>query len=129
MTRLKKRNGSATVVLVMCLLIFGSVLFAQSAEAAKYEPAYGKVLFIAGQDLNSLGGMTSYTNGFVNATGIVPGGVTEYISSSNADGISNTANWGAGDESLQTIVSSSTYNNTALHVSIGLDGGKIAGQS
>ncbi|OKP97673.1 RICIN domain-containing protein [Paenibacillus sp. P46E] len=124
------RNGIMALGSLIVLLVFSNVLYAQNAEAAaKYEPADGKVIFLAGQDLKAIGGLDNYNDGFIDHTGIIPGGVTLYTNtqigrnsygnhSVGLDGTTFTSNWGAGDTNWQMIVNDNTFNNSVLHLSI-----------
>ena len=108
--------------------------FAQKSAhygAPKFEPPDGKKMLIVGQDLGAVGGLTFYTNGYVNKIKThVPAGVTTYTAIPEVWGVWNMANWGAGDIHAQAYVQDGTFQHSffvfGLYVS-GRLGGIING--
>ncbi len=108
------------VYLLTCLAVFGQ----SSAHngAAKYVPAEGKKLLILGQDLGAVGGLDNYTEGYVDALNQIPAGVTSYVGLPSLDGLSNTANWGAGDVNARQYLEDETFDHSFIVFGLFING-------
>jgi len=95
---------------------------------AKFEPKNGEILFFIGQDLEAIGGLDNYNEGYCNFFEM-PTGFTTYTSLSRGDesfgftnkgndGIKSIDNWGAGDNCAQCILDDSNFKHSL--VSMGL---------
>jgi Glycosyl hydrolase family 26 len=100
-----------------------------STRLEKFEPANGKVILFAGQDLEAIGGTDKYTDGYFDHFP-APGGFTQYtdfltghetfgLVHKGLDGLTTLDNWGDGDESMAVTVADKDFNNSCL--AIGLD--------
>jgi len=100
-----------------------------SNRLSKFEPANGKVILFAGQDLESIGGTVNYTDGYFDHFPAA-GGFTQYTDFATGhnsfgfihkglDGLTTLDNWGDGPESMAVTVSDPTFKNSCL--AIGLD--------
>jgi len=108
--------------------------FSQSKTANsmknKFEPKDGKVLVFVGQDLEALGGVKQYKNGYLDYFE-TPAGITLYSNLSpgdqsytllleGLDGLKTKANWGAGDTCAQYFIDDEQYNNTMLSIGLSM---------
>ncbi|MFC4267676.1 glycosyl hydrolase [Polaribacter marinivivus] len=96
----------------------------------KFEPKNGKVLVFVGQDLEALGGVKQYKNGYLDYFE-TPAGITLYSNLSpgdqsysllleGLDGLKTKANWGAGDTCAQYFIDDEQYNNTKLTIGLSM---------
>lgn len=95
---------------------------------AKFEPADGEVILFAGQELEAVGGLENYGDGyldhfdtpagFTTYSGISPGDDNFGHEQYGLDGIFQTDDWGDGDYGLHLQLAASSYQNMA--VAIGL---------
>lgn len=96
----------------------------------KFEPKNGKVLVFVGQDLEALGGVKHYKNGYLDCFE-TPAGITLYSNLSpgdqsytllleGLDGLKTKANWGAGDTCAQYFIDDEQYNNTMLSIGLSM---------
>ncbi|WP_447007279.1 discoidin domain-containing protein [Saccharothrix isguenensis] len=127
------RRRSLAMALAGATLVGGAITAVpgHAATPAKFEPPAGKVISFIGQDAGAIGGTAHYRNGYVDTTGIVPGGVTVYtnfqagreswgLHTVGLDGLEEPSNWGAGDTHAQGLMNSPTFDNSALHLSLDL---------
>jgi len=111
---------------LMCCVLLSSALFpalpvyAQDAGAkAKFLPPATKTLFIVGQDLNAIGGMDAYPDGYVDfMPKRTPGGLSLAIGLQDLDGLRQTSNRGAGDINAQMLMDQSQFANCALIIGL-----------
>nr|WP_298989848.1 glycosyl hydrolase [uncultured Polaribacter sp.] len=96
----------------------------------KFEPKDGKVLVFVGQDLEALGGVKQYKNGYLDHFE-TPAGMTLYSNLSpgdqsftlllkGLDGLKTKANWGAGDTCAQYFIDDEQYNNTMIAIGLSM---------
>lgn len=96
----------------------------------KFEPKDGEVLFFIGQDLEAVGGLEKYNQGYLDAFSM-PAGVTAYTNLSpgdysysyyikGIDGIKTKANWGAGDTCAQYYIDDPKFKNTMLAIGLSM---------
>lgn len=94
-------NARVGLILVSCFIgLFFNASGQTSAHFGepKFVPEDGKSLLVLGQDLGAVGGLASYTDGYIdNITEHFPAGVTTYTNIDNLPGLFATTNWGAGD--------------------------------
>ena len=99
-------------------------------KLAKFEPADGKCLFVIGQDMEAIGGLDNYNNGYCNHFEI-PAGFTTYTNlgsgdqsfgytSKGVDGIMNISNWGAGDVCAQCFIDDSKFKYSIISIGLSL---------
>ena len=104
--------------------------FTEKMKSNKYEPKNGEVLFFIGQDLEAVGGLENYNQGYLK-TFNVPVGVTAYTNLSpgdysfgfaikGLDGTKTKANWGAGDTCLQYYVDNPKFKNTMIAIGLSM---------
>ena len=104
------------------------------AGLTKFEPPDGQVLVFIGQDNESVGGTSSYNDGYVNHIGI-PAGVTTYaymveggknkfgynFDVGHIDGLLTEVNWGAGPVCAECYLASGQFSNSIIHISISME--------
>ncbi len=114
------------IILSLSFLLFLSTLQAQKSAsfgAAKFAPADGQKLLIIGQDLDAVGGLNNYTDGYVdNFTSHLPAGVTSYTSLESLGGLTALANWGSGDVRAQSYLEDATFDNSFIVIGLYLVG-------
>ena len=90
-----------------------AVLFSENglvyAAVARFEPAAGKVLLIAGQSLEDI-------QTYVETTKAVPAGLMSYTSINNVEGLENAVNYGDGSQVAQRLLDH--YPHTALQLGL-----------
>jgi len=110
------------------LLLIGQDVPKQSA--AKFEPADGQVLVFVGQDLAAIGGLDEYSDGYVDHFQ-PPAGFTTYTSFSTSgesygyffkgnDGITDKANWGAGDLCADCVLADEDFEYSMIAIGLSL---------
>lgn len=111
------------LILCITILLLGNLVLAQ-----KFEPDDGKCLVFIGQDLESIGGLDNYNDGYTDYFK-VPTGITVYTNLSpgnesfgyynkGLDGLKTKANWGAGDSWATLYLQDSTYQNGAIAIGL-----------
>ena len=109
-------------IFLLLLTVIAFQLNAQSSAAngaAKFAPEDGKKLLIIGQDLGSVGGLATHSNGYVdNVDCHIPAGVTSYTSIGSLDGLTVQANWGAGDVRAQSYLEEETFDNSFIVIGL-----------
>lgn len=100
-----------------------------SYGGAKFAPEDGKKLLIIGQDLGSVGGLSNYSNGYIDHFEQYPAGVTTYTSLPSLNGLSTRDNWGAGDVHAELYRTDENFDNSAIAIGLYLVGqlGNIVG--
>lgn len=100
-------------------------------DLAKFEPAGAHVLVFAGQDLNSIGGLPDYRDGYTDYFP-VPAGITLYTSiaggsdsygdipTEGLQGVYETFDNGNGPSNMSLILGDSTYQEVALAIGLSL---------
>ena len=97
---------------------------------AKFEPEDRECLFFIGQDVNAIGGLENYNEGYVNHFD-VPAGVTAYTNFRpgdksfghtyrGLDGVTTTDSWGAGDCNMQLMMDDPKFKYCALAIGLEL---------
>ena len=95
---------------------------------AKFEPEDGKCLVFIGQDMDAIGGLKDYSDGYCDHFE-VPAGITLYTNFSPGvnsfghinrgnDGVKSTDNWGAGDSCLQCYTEAPGFSHSLLAVGV-----------
>ncbi len=101
----------------------------ETEQRAKFEPADGEVILFAGQELEAVGGLDNYSDGYYDHLP-TPGGYTAYTDfltghesfgfmHKGLDGLTTTDDWGDGPENMSLALSDSDFDNSCL--AIGLD--------
>ncbi|MEM6379972.1 MAG: glycosyl hydrolase, partial [Bacteroidota bacterium] len=108
-----------------------STILKQEENMAKFEPQDGEVLVFAGQDLESIGGLPGYNNGYTDHFP-VPAGITLYTgldandasfggnNTNGLTGIYETVDHGNGPSNMSLIMADSTFQNSALAIGLSL---------
>jgi Glycosyl hydrolase family 26 len=102
---------------------------ADSGRLAKFEPAEGKVILFIGQELEAIGGMDNYKDGYFDHFP-APGGFvqyTDFLKQGNSfgfihkglDGLTTLDDWGDGPENMSLTTADPDFKNSCL--AIGLD--------
>jgi len=115
---------------VIALLVYTTINGAQTMKNAKFAPPNGQCLVFIGQDLEAVGGLPNYSNGYCDYFDM-PAGVTFYNNFSPGDesfgyynrgndGITQIDNWGAGDSCGQCYLEDSKFKNTAFSIGLSL---------
>ena len=111
---------------IVVFLFLLSPIFAQKSAnygEPKFAPSNGKKLLIIGQDLGSVGGLNTHTNGYVDMVGTaIPSGVTSYTSIESLSGLTAMTNWGAGDIRAQAYLEDATFDNSFIVIGLYLVG-------
>lgn len=103
--------------------------FHSGKRPAKFEPADGKVILFAGQELEAIGGTENYRDGYFDHYP-APGGFVQYtnfMKSGNSfgavlhglDGLTTLTDWGDGPENMAIPIADKDFKNSCL--AIGLD--------
>ncbi len=95
------------------------MVYGQSSSlngAPKFAPIDGERLLIVGQDLGSVGGLNSYANGYIDGIGHMPAGVTTYVGLPSMSGLTQTANWGAGDVNASQYTEDADFDQTTIAI-------------
>ncbi len=118
------------ITLLMLLTLNFSFENTHSPKLAKFEPKDGDCLVFIGQDLEAIGGMKTYDNGYCDAFAI-PSGVTFYTNfspgqesyghyNSGNDGIKTKANWGSGDSCGQYYLDNPLFDNSVFAIGLSM---------
>lgn len=106
----------------LIFLSFFTIGFGQKSAhygAPKFAPPDGKKLLIIGQDLGSVGGLDSHSDGYVdNITEHIPAGITTYTDIPNLGGLQFQQNWGAGDIYADAYAQDETFDNTFIVIGL-----------
>ena len=97
-------------------------------KLAKFEPKDGECILFVGQDLIAIGGSEQYNDGYLDHFE-APGGFTLYTNfrpnnesfgylCTGVDGLTKTANWGAGPSNMQELVDNPKLKNSALAIGL-----------
>ncbi len=97
-------------------------------QLAKFEPEDGKCIVFAGQDLNSIGGLDNYKDGYYDHFK-APGGFTMYttfmpgteefgFTYKGLDGIFTTDNWGDDDSNMSLQLNDADFKNSTLGIGL-----------
>lgn len=99
-------------------------------ELAKFEPLDGKVLVFAGQELQAIGGLEEYDDGYIDHfappagwtmyTFLNPGDSSFGYVHKGLDGIWSTDNWGDGPSNMTMQLEDYDFNNMALAIGLGM---------
>lgn len=104
---------------------------APPSTLAKFEPKAGKVLVFAGQDLESIGGLPEYNNGYADHFPI-PAGVTLYTgigpndgsfggkNKTGLQGIYETMDSGNGPSNMQLLMESEPFRHSMLAIGLSM---------
>ena len=84
-----------------------------------FEPDDHKTYFFLGQDLGTIGGMPGYTSGYMDQGLPLPVGFTTYTNM-DLQGLTELANWGAGDVFASRLVSHPMVRNPMLNIGLTL---------
>ena len=97
---------------------------------AKFEPEDGKCILFVGQELDAIGGLEKYNDGYFDHFD-APGGFTMYTTFmpgttefgfkyKGLDGIHTTDNWGDGDSNMSLQLADPDFENSALAIGLKL---------
>lgn len=100
----------------------------QISTWAKFEPVDGKCLLFIGQELDAIGGLEEFNDGYVDHFE-TPAGITMYTKIRSGDkefgftytglaGLVTTDNWGDGSSNMSLQMTSKTFENTALAIGL-----------
>ena len=103
-------------------------------DMTKFEPPDGHVLVFIGQDNASVGGTSSYHDGYVDHIGM-PAGVTTYaymvenmtnkfgynFDMGHIDGLLTEVNWGAGPVCAECYLNDPHFSKAIIHISISME--------
>lgn len=105
----------------------------QQGNYEKFEPADGKVLVFAGQELQAIGGLPAYHDGyfdhfppaagFTMYTNFLPGTNSYGHTMKGLDGLTTTDNWGDGPSNMSLQVASPTFRNSCLAIGLAISAG------
>jgi len=110
------------ILIFLGILFWSTLLIGQKSASfgdAKFAPPDGKKMLIIGQDLGSVGGLDDYSDGYVdNIPDHIPAGVTSYTSLPSLSGLTDKANWGAGDVRAQSYLEDETFENSFIVIGL-----------
>ena len=96
----------------------------------KFEPKDGECLVFIGQDLEAVGGLNKYNDGYCDYfempagitfySNLSPGDVSYNHTNKGNDGLKTPANWGAGDSCGQYYVDHKKFDRTAFAIGLSL---------
>ena len=104
------------------------IFYLTNIHAQKFVPKNGGCLLFVGQDLESVGGLENYNNGYVDHFK-TPAGITLYTNLSphhcsfgsylwGLDGLTEVSDWGAGESCGDLYLESEKFNNTAIAIGV-----------
>lgn len=103
---------------------------------AKFEPPPSTCLVFIGQDLEAVGGLPDYQQGYCDHfpmpsgittyTNLSPGTQSFYLRLQGNDGLRQKANWGAGDNCAQCYVDAPNFAHTLLAIGLSMVGNEQA---
>ncbi len=99
---------------------------------AKFEPKDGEVILFIGQELDAIGGLDEYNDGYLDHFP-APGGFTMYTDltpgnemfgqiNKGLDGVYTTDNWGDGDSNMSLQLADEDFRHMALAIGLWLVG-------
>ena len=113
-------RGGVTGILILLTALSTEAQLSSHKGAPKYVPGDGMKLLIMGQDLGAVGGLDAYSDGYIDYLGHVPAGVTSYTGFPSLTGLTEQADWGAGDVNAQAYVEDATFVHTAIVIGLHL---------
>ncbi len=104
----------------------------EQPNLAKFEPTKGKCLVFVGQDMEAIGGLEGYSTGYCDFFE-APSGITVYTNLSpgthsfgyfntGLDGLTEVANWGAGNSCAQCYLQDQTFAKSMLSIGLSMVG-------
>lgn len=107
-----------------------SLFLVSHLKAQKFEPKDGECLVFIGQDLEAIGGLDDYQEGYADFfetpagvtvyTNLSPGGESYGYYNRGLDGITTKANWGAGDCWADLYIQDATFQNSAIAIGLSM---------
>lgn len=119
------------VLLVMLMCLAASASAWQQEHRARFEPSDGEVLLFVGQELEAIGGLERYNDGYMDHFE-APAGFTMYTNiqpmGKGLQGVHQTDNWGDGDSNMMLQLNDPDFENMALAIGLSMVGsaGKVA---
>jgi hypothetical protein len=111
-----------TFLFLISVLCSGCLLFEQGA---KFEPADGEVILFVGQELDAIGGLEDYYDGYLDHFE-APAGFTMYTGinteTGRLDGIYSTDNWGDGESNISLQLRNESFDDMALAIGLSMVG-------
>lgn len=105
---------------LLVLILLSTELVGQST-LEKFEPQNGKILLFVGQELDAIGGLDEYNDGYFDHFRI-PAGFTMYTNiqpiNGELQGVLKTDNWGDGDSNMSLQIADSDFDNSALAIGL-----------
>ena len=100
------------------------------SNRAKFEPEDGKILLFVGQELDALGGLEDFNDGYYDHFE-APGGFTMYTDfmpnkkadgtvEYKLDGLRTTDNWGDGESNMSLQIADEDFANSALAIGLSM---------
>lgn len=106
------------IVLLACLLLFSCQDTGEEGKIKNLSlPDEGKVLLFIGQDLEAIGGLEDYDEGYIDYFGM-PAGITTYTGISDMDGLNRFTNYGAGDVHAKAYLDNDRFNETMMAIGL-----------
>lgn len=100
----------------------------QERKLQKFEPSDGKVLLFVGQELEAIGGLKDYNDGYLDHfqrpagwttyTNFSPNSVSFGYKQKGLDGIYDTNNWGDGNSNASLQLKSENFENMILAIGL-----------
>jgi hypothetical protein len=112
-----------------------AVIVRDSTRFGKFEPADGKVILFVGQELEAIGGMDKYNDGYFDHFPAA-GGITEYTDfiplkdaygirnvHSGLRGLTDMSDWGDGPENISVTITAPALKNSCLAIGLAISNG------
>lgn len=116
------------IIVISCKINSQNAAVQHHRKLQKFEPTDGKVLLFVGQELEAIGGLKDYNNGYLNHfqrpagwtayTNISPGKESFGLIQEGLDGIFTTKNWGDHDSNMSLQLESKNFENMALAIGL-----------
>ncbi|MGL1886277.1 MAG: hypothetical protein OCD76_07160 [Reichenbachiella sp.] len=97
---------------------------------AKFEPKDGEVILFVGQELNAIGGLEEYNDGYMDHydkpagftmyTNLSPGDTSFGYVNKGLDGVYSTADWGDNESNMSLQLESENFDNMALAIGLSM---------
>jgi hypothetical protein len=117
-------------IMLLGFLVSGCLSGERDRPFAKFEPRDGEVILFVGQELDAIGGLDDYNDGYLDHFQ-APGGFTMYTSltpgnemfgqvNDGLDGVYKTDNWGDGDSNMSLQLADPNFEHMALAIGLWL---------
>lgn len=105
------------IILIVVTLLMGCQQVAPEVDEERglALPDEGKIHLFIGQDLEAVGGLEDYNQGYIDYFGM-PAGITTYTGVSDMDGLNRFTNYGAGDVHAKAYMDDDKFKDTMMAI-------------